>query len=116
MSAPFVPAVQARPETFAVRAADHIDRGRRRGHELSTGIDSALSAYRRFFSHLSIAEVDVTGAAASSHARLPEWAPTAAGTRAGWPSGGRRDGGPGRGPPPRRPRAWRTAPASRSPS
>jgi isopenicillin-N N-acyltransferase-like protein len=78
MSAPFVPAVQARPETFAVRAADHIDRGRRRGRELSTGIDSALSAYRHFFSHLSIAEADVAGAAASSHARLREWSPTAA--------------------------------------
>ena len=76
MSAPFVPAVQARPETFAVRAADHIDRGRRRGRELSTGIDSALSASRHFFSHLSIA--DAAGAAASSHARLREWAPTAA--------------------------------------
>jgi isopenicillin-N N-acyltransferase-like protein len=78
MSAPFVPAVQARPETFAVRAADHIDRGRRRGRELSTGIDSALSAYRHFFSHLAIAEADVASAAASSHARLREWSPTAA--------------------------------------
>src|SRR5699024_8556694 len=78
MSTPFVPAVQARPETFAVRAADHIDRGRRRGRELSTGIDSALSAYRHFFSHLAIAESDVASAAASSHARLREWSPTAA--------------------------------------
>ncbi|WP_209323985.1 C45 family autoproteolytic acyltransferase/hydolase [Brevibacterium renqingii] len=78
MSAQFVPAAEARPETFAVRAADHIDRGRRRGQELRTGIGSALSAYRRYFSHLSITEADVRSAAASSWARLQEWSPPAA--------------------------------------
>ncbi|TGD11001.1 C45 family peptidase [Brevibacterium sp. S111] len=76
MSTQFVPAADVRPETFTVRAADHIDRGRRRGQTLRTGIASTLAAYRRYFAHLSIAEADVRSAAMSSFARLQEWSPT----------------------------------------
>ena len=72
MSTEFVPAAEVRPTTFAVRASDHVARGRQRGEELRTGIASALDAYRRYFSHLSIAEAAVQSAAASSLERLRE--------------------------------------------
>ena len=78
MSTEFVPAAEVRPTTFAVRASDHVARGRQRGEELRTGIASALHAYRRYFSHLSIAEAAVQSAAASSLERLREWWPTGA--------------------------------------
>lgn len=78
MSTEFVPAAEVRPTTFAVRASDHVARGRQRGEELRTGIASALDAYRRYFSHLSIAEAAVQSAAASSLERLREWWPTGA--------------------------------------
>jgi isopenicillin-N N-acyltransferase-like protein len=78
MSTEFVPAAEVRPETFTVRANDHIDRGRKRGVQLRNGIDSTLTAYRRYFSHLSIAEAAVRSAATSSLASLEEWSPTAA--------------------------------------
>lgn len=78
MNIEFVPAAEVRPTTFAVRANDHVARGRQRGEELRTGIASALHAYRRYFSHLSIAEAAVKSAAASSLERLREWWPTGA--------------------------------------
>jgi isopenicillin-N N-acyltransferase-like protein len=78
MSTEFVPAAEVRPETFTVRANDHIDRGRQRGAQLRNGIDSTLTAYRRYFSHLSIAEAAVRSTATSSLASLEGWSPTAA--------------------------------------
>lgn len=78
MSPEYVPAAEVRPEVFTSRAADHIQRGNQRGRELRTGIDSAISGYRRYFDHLAIAEADVRTAAASSLARLQEWSPEAA--------------------------------------
>ncbi|WP_166974214.1 C45 family autoproteolytic acyltransferase/hydolase [Brevibacterium atlanticum] len=78
MSTEFVPAADVRPVNFAVRAADHIDRGRRRGTELRTGIAPTLAAYRRYFAHLNIAEAAVRTAATSSLERLQDWSPTAA--------------------------------------
>lgn len=78
MSTEYVPAAEVRPETFTSRAADHIQRGHQRGHELRTGIASAIAGYRRYFEFLSIAEAEVRAAAASSHARLQEWSPEAA--------------------------------------
>lgn len=78
MSAEYIPAARVRPEVFTSRAADHIRRGLQRGHELSTGIRSAIAGYRRYFAHLAIAEADVRTAAATSHARLEEWAPNSA--------------------------------------
>lgn len=78
MSAEFVPAADVRPGTFTVRASDHCERGRRRGAELRTGIGSTLTAYRRYYAHLSIAEAAVRTAATASFARLQEWSPTAA--------------------------------------
>jgi isopenicillin-N N-acyltransferase-like protein len=76
LSTEFVAAAEVRPETFTVRADDHVDRGRRRGQELRTGIASTLEAYRRYFDHLNIAEAAVRSAAASSLERLQEWSPT----------------------------------------
>ncbi|WP_193095989.1 C45 family autoproteolytic acyltransferase/hydolase [Brevibacterium sp. FME17] len=78
MSTEYVPAAEVRPETFTSRAADHVQRGAQRGRELRTGIESAIAGYRRYFEFLSIAEVDVRAAAASSHARLQAWSPEAA--------------------------------------
>lgn len=78
MSTEYVPAAAVRPETFTVRAADHIDRGHRRGQELRTGIASTLAAYRRYFAHLNIAEAAVRSAALSSFERLQVWSPTEA--------------------------------------
>ena len=78
MNPEFVPAVEVRPEVFTSRAADHVQRGLQRGRELRTGIDSAISAYRRYFEYLSIAEADVRAAAESSRLRLQEWSPEAA--------------------------------------
>ncbi|WP_181272652.1 C45 family autoproteolytic acyltransferase/hydolase [Brevibacterium oceani] len=78
MSTEFVPAAEVRPVTFAVRASDHRERGRRRGAELRTGIASTLAAYRRYFAHLNIAEAAVRTAATSSLERLQAWSPTAA--------------------------------------
>ncbi|MGC2939132.1 MULTISPECIES: C45 family autoproteolytic acyltransferase/hydolase [unclassified Brevibacterium] len=77
MSTEFVPAADVRPVTFAVRASDHRERGRRRGAELRTGIASTLAAYRRYFAHLNIAEATVRTAASTSLERLQAW----------WPSG-----------------------------
>ena len=78
MSAQVVPAAEVRPETFRTRAPDQRQRGRQRGRQLATGIASTLSAYRRYFRHLAIAEAAVgTAAEASLHA-LREWSPTAA--------------------------------------
>ncbi|MGO2037243.1 MAG: C45 family autoproteolytic acyltransferase/hydrolase [Brevibacterium sp.] len=77
MSAEYIPAARVRPEVFTSRAADHIRRGLQRGHDLSTGIRSAIAGYRRYFAHLTIAEADVRTAAATSLARLEEWAPSA---------------------------------------
>ncbi|UVI35655.1 C45 family autoproteolytic acyltransferase/hydolase [Brevibacterium spongiae] len=76
MTTQFVPAAEVRPETFTVHADDHRERGHRRGQMLATGIASTLTAYRRYFDHLSIAEADVRSAATSSLARLREWSPT----------------------------------------
>lgn len=78
MTTEYVPAAEVRPETFTSRAPDHVRRGTQRGHELRTGIDSAIAGYRRYFEFLSIAEADVRSAAAASHARVQEWAPEAA--------------------------------------
>ncbi|SDS63188.1 isopenicillin-N N-acyltransferase like protein [Brevibacterium sandarakinum] len=78
MSTDYVPAAEVRPEVFTSHAADHLQRGAQRGRELRTGIDSAIAGYRRYFEFLSIAEEDVRGAAAASHARLQEWSPEAA--------------------------------------
>jgi isopenicillin-N N-acyltransferase-like protein len=78
MSTEFVPAAEVRPVTFAVRASDPRERGRRRGAELRTGIASTLAAYRRYFAHLNIAEAAVRTAATSSLERLQAWSPTAA--------------------------------------
>jgi isopenicillin-N N-acyltransferase-like protein len=76
LSTEFVPAAEVRPETFTVRADDHIDRGHKRGQELRTGITSTLAAYRRYFDHLNIAEEAVRSAAASSFEALQKWSPT----------------------------------------
>lgn len=78
MSTEYVPAAEVRPETFMVRASDHLRRGTQRGRELRTGIESAIAGYRRYFDFLSIAEDDVRAAAASSLARLQTWSPEAA--------------------------------------
>lgn len=78
MSTEYVPAAEVRPESFTVRASDHLRRGAQRGRELRTGIESAIAGYRRYFEFLSIAEADVRAAAASSHARLKAWSPEAA--------------------------------------
>lgn len=78
MSTEYVPAAEVRPETFTVRASDHLRRGTQRGRELRTGIESAIAGYRRYFEFLSIAEADVRAAAASSLARLQAWSPEAA--------------------------------------
>ncbi|AZU01872.1 C45 family autoproteolytic acyltransferase/hydolase [Brevibacterium linens] len=78
MSTEFVPAAEVRPVTFAVHASDHVERGHRRGEELRTGIASALDAYRRYFSHLSITEAAVASAAVSSWRQLQDWWPTGA--------------------------------------
>ncbi|WP_231443130.1 C45 family autoproteolytic acyltransferase/hydolase [Brevibacterium zhoupengii] len=78
MSTEYVPAAEVRPETFTVRASDHLRRGTQRGRELRTGIESAIAGYRRYFDFLSIAEADVRAAAASSLARLRAWSPEAA--------------------------------------
>ncbi|GAA1862913.1 C45 family autoproteolytic acyltransferase/hydolase [Brevibacterium marinum] len=78
MTTEYVPAAEVRPETFTSRADDHVRRGVQRGHELRTGIDSAIAGYRRYFEFLTIAEADVRSAAAASHARIQEWAPEAA--------------------------------------
>ncbi|MGO3062485.1 MAG: C45 family autoproteolytic acyltransferase/hydrolase, partial [Brevibacterium aurantiacum] len=78
MSTEYVPAAEVRPETFMVRASDHLRRGTQRGRELRTGIESAIAGYRRYFEFLSIAEADVRAAAASSLARLQAWSPEAA--------------------------------------
>lgn len=78
MSTEYVPAAEVRPETFTVRASDHLRRGTQRGRELRTGIESAIAGYRRYFDFLSIAEADVRAAAASSLARLQAWSPEAA--------------------------------------
>ncbi|MCU4295513.1 isopenicillin acyltransferase [Brevibacterium permense] len=78
MSTEFVPAAEVRPVAFAVHASDHVERGRRRGEELRTGIASTVDAYRRYFSHLSIAEAAVESAAESSRRRLQKWWPTGA--------------------------------------
>lgn len=78
MSAEFVPAADVRPEVFTVRASDHIGRGKQRGRQLRTGIESAIAGYRRYFAHLSIAEADVRSAADASFVRLQDWAPGAA--------------------------------------
>lgn len=77
MTVQFVPAAEVRPETFSARAADHVERGSQRGRELRTGVESTLSAYRRYFAHLTIAEADVASAATSSLGRLQEWSPVA---------------------------------------
>ena len=78
MNPEYVPAAEVRPEVFTSRAADHIQRGLQRGRELRTGIDSAISGYRRYFEYLSITEADVRAAAESSHQRLQAWSPEAA--------------------------------------